>query len=263
MDPSVPTPAPPNTTSTSSPSQTTRTPLLPIVTEAASGYPSPATYRLRRILIGLQVISVSILSVIGFVTFLGLSLALFAFMGAIILLTGNGIFGGATKHASQAAASIGAVGSLILSSPLCLLYLLFPPPGVESRHLVSIAIGFLFFPPISGLIGSAVLLHHHIDLGGIDISHGIWVGLAGGFSLLVLGGITVVWLSVFFNFSLIPLLVSVLSFILSPIWLAMMGVQWVKEKWTKDWTDRSHLYSGSRGDDPEIIAQLQNLPGRD
>jgi len=254
MDPSFSTqPAPPNTETTNGPSvpQTTP-PLLPIVTGAASGLPSPPT-RLRKLLIDLQVISLSILRVIGAVTILFiLPPALFASIGAIIMLLGNSV--ASTRHATWAVASIGVVGSLLLYHFLCLLYLLIPnpkpTPDVGTRHLVLVGIIYLSFPPVAGLIGSAVLLHYHVDLDGIDISQGSFVAFFGG--------------SIFFGIAVVLTIFgcSFMVFLSLIFWptrvVIMAGVERVRAKWTEK---RNHY--GSRGDDPEINAELQNLPGRD
>jgi len=239
MDPSVSTqPAPPNTsTVTISPSvpQTTPT-LLPIVTGAASGFPSPPT-RLRRLLIDLQVISLPILRVIGRITYLFLLYpALCAILGVIIMLLGNSVV--SPRHASRAVAFIGVVGSLIFYyTSLCLFYLLIQITDDGTFYIFFVLIYYLTFAPVVGLIGSAVLLR---VLDGIDISQGSLVGFIGGLLFFVIGCMV---------YLLIP--------------YCMTGVVWVRAKWTENWTDQSHY--GSRGDDPEIIqvAELQNLPGRD
>jgi hypothetical protein len=76
--------------------------------------------------------------------------------------------------------------------------------------------------------GSTVLLHNHVDLGGIDSSYAF---TAAGFAGALLSALL-------FGF-LIPLH---LSSILSPIWLAIiMGVLWVRVKWTEKWTGRESL----------------------
>jgi len=238
MDPSISTqPAPTNTVTTSSSSSVPQTTpaLLPVVIGAASDLPSPATYRLRSLLkIDLQVISFSILKY----TFLGLFLAS---IGALIMLLGN------QSSTNAAVVSIGVVGSLLFYPFLFLLSLLKPITirvGSEpllALHKFLIIIFFLSFPPVTGLIGSAVLLHYHVDLDGIDISKGCEVGFNGG------------WIFVGIVLGLIIFMGTISRFIM-----------WVHETWT----DRSYYASGSResrGDDPEIIrvAELQNLPGRD
>ena len=141
--------------------------------------------------------------------------------------------------------------------PLCLLYLLVPTsPGVPRyKHfdskLIATVIPSFIISALTGVIGSAVLLKHHVDLGGIDIKNALLAGGIAGFIFAIAG-----WV-----FHLSPF--CLLSSILSPIWLAIMD-QWEHVKRTENGTDRSHSHSyGSGGDDPEIIAEMQNLPGRD
>jgi len=218
--------------------QTTPT-LLPVVTHPS---PSPATYRSKSTLalIGLQVVLVSILIVIGFVTLLSLPLALFASMGAIIMLAGNTLI---KSTNNITAASIGAVGGLILS-PLCLLSLL--QKLLQVHWFLSIlftilhVILFFSFPLTTGLIGCSVLLHFRFDLDDIKSPiDGITTSLGGGLILGFPGALLFIFVSKF----------DVLS-IFSPICVPIkMGVQWVHVKWTDS--------------DPETIAELQNLPGRD
>ena len=97
---------------------------------------------------------------------------------------------------------------------------------------------FPFFSLVTGLIGSTVILHIHVDFNGIDSSY--------AFSAAGFAGALLSIPALLFGF-LIPLH---LSSILSPIWLAIiMGVRWVNEKWREIWTEGSHSYYGALGDD--------------
>ena len=180
-------------------------------------------------------------------------------------LVGNSILRNTDPHYTNnaSAAFIGVVGSLILSPPLYLSYLLIPTsPGVprhnnlkKSSVIVFLAVfGFPLFSTVTGLIGSTVLLHCHIDLGGIDISHASLAGLYGGGFLS---------LPAVIGFRFMPLVVSV---IISSSWLVIMrGVQLVHATWTEIGMDKSHSdASSSRVDDPEIQvkAESQSPPSR-
>jgi len=181
-----------------------------------------------------------------------------------VRLTGNGILRAAhlahyTSNAS--AAYIGAVGSLISIFILALFTPFFPKTydeeGRETTPWYIRLCTYLLLCTLSGTIGCAVLLHNHVDLGGIDVLHATRAGALGG---AILGpGSTII----------VPWVISaVFIFIFSPIWFAIsMGAQWVLVRSSESWTDRSHSYSycycyGTRGDDPEINAELANLPGR-
>ena len=164
-----------------------------------------------------------------------------------------------SEHTNNiSAASIGAVGSLISFPLLCLLYLLIPTEPGDPRHAIIphpklIAFVCPIFSILAGVIGCTVLLQYHVDLGdGIDSSY--------AFSAASVAGLLLVIPAMLFGY-LIPLLVSSIFW---PISLAFeMGIQWVRVKWTEIWTDRNHSYShGSRGDDPEINAELHRPPGR-
>ena len=170
-----------------------------------------------------------------------------------ISLAGN--IWGYTNNTS--AASIGAVGSVILSPPLCLPYLLIPSSPMAPRSdcldnsclifLIELIV-FPLYSTVIGVIGTSVLLSCHVDLGGIDISNAAIVGVIGGTLLIVPA-----YLFVFFPF--------LIFFIISSIWSAIMRlVKWVHVKLAENWMDRPY---SSRGDDPEINMEFQIPPGRE
>ncbi|KAF8809237.1 hypothetical protein BYT27DRAFT_7210234 [Phlegmacium glaucopus] len=258
MDPptSVSTQPVPNT-SLSLPKTTTTT--LQVSTKAESSRPSTATYpptkvRLRRpivvlndifvlIWIGLRVVPVAILIVIGCVALLGFSFALTASTGAIALLTGNGILRAAHLAHYTSNASAAYIGGT------------YNEEGKETVPWYIQLCMHLLLSTLSGTIGCAVLLHRHVDLGGIDVLHATRAGALGG-AILGPGSIFVA-----------PWVISAVMFLIfSPAWLAIsMGAQWAVIRSNETWTDRSHSYSycycyGTRGDDPEINAELENLP---
>ncbi|KAF8815645.1 hypothetical protein BYT27DRAFT_7333860 [Phlegmacium glaucopus] len=256
----------------------TTTTALQVSTRAESSHPSTATYpptkvRLRRPIVGLNDISVliwiglrlapvAILIVIGCVALLGFSFALTASTGAIALLTGNGILRAAhlahyTSNAS--AAYIGAVGCLISTFILAIFTSFVPKTyNKEGKEIVPWYVQLcthLLLSTLSGTIGCAVLLHLHVDLGGIDVLHATRAGALGG-AILGPGSIFVV-----------PWVISAVMFLIfSPAWLAIsMGAQWVviRSSETRTYGSHSHSYCycyGTRGDDPEINAELENLP---
>ena len=172
-----------------------------------------------------------------------------------ISLAGNSFWGYYTNNTS--AASIGAVGSLILSPPLCLLCLLIPSlpgaprPDCLDNSCVLFLIMFIVFPLYStviGVIGTSVLLSCHVDLGGIDISNAAVAGVAGGTLLIVPA----------YLFAFFP---SLIFCIISSIWSAIMRlVKWVHVKLAESWMDRPY---SSRRDDPEINMGFQIPPGRE
>ena len=176
-------------------------------------------------------------------------------------LAGNGAMRTIEPHFTNntSAAYIGVVGSLILSPPLYLLYLLIPrSPGVSRSESdktcfqASTVIVFPLYSTIIGAIGSSVLLYCRVDLGGIDISNSSFAAFLGSLFLI---------LPAMSCFRFFPLLIS---FIISSIWSAIMrGVQWLHVKLAENWMDRSYGSYGSRGDDPEISMEFQSPPGRD
>ena len=158
---------------------------------------------------------------------------------------------------NASAASIGGVGSLILSP---LLYLIYLPnllsstlPGVSRLQSLSGRIFFLIvilFPLYStliGLIGSSVLLNSRVDVGEIDISDASFAGFLGGI-FFIPGGVA--------GYFCVRLLLGVFNIIILPIWTAIVrGVQWVHVKLTENWMDKGHS---------EINTELQEVPpGRD
>jgi len=175
------------------------------------------------------------------------------FTSSSIRLAGNGVTGLPFTN-NTSAAFIGVVGSLILSPPLCLLYLRIPtsPGEFRSECLSNPLLTVFVFPPYSaviGVIGSSVLLYSRVDLGGFNISKASVAGIFGGLVLLA---------PAMFGFHNFLLLISVIT---SSIWSAMMrGVKLVHVKLTENWMDRSY---GSRGDDLEINMEFQIPPGRD
>ena len=178
-----------------------------------------------------------------------------------IRLTGNSFLRNSESNFTNnaSAASIGVVGSLILSPPLYLLYLLIPPSRGESRSQclndpckqMFILIVFPSYSTIIGVIGSSILLYCRVDLGGIDIPNATLAASYGG---LVFTGPAMV-----LGFRFLPLLISV---IISLSWSGIMRcVQWIHVKLTEIWIDGSHY--GSREGDPEINIGFQIPPGRD
>ena len=88
----------------------------------------------------------------------------------------------------------------------------------------------MLFSPLSGAIGCAILLRSHADLGGIDVLHATRAGALGG-AIILVG----------------------LIFVKSVIFI---GAPWVVQT---IWTYRSHSYCSTRGDDPEMNAELEGL----
>ncbi|KAF8803190.1 hypothetical protein BYT27DRAFT_6745655 [Phlegmacium glaucopus] len=74
----------------------------------------------------------------------------------------------------------------------------------------------LLVSTLSGTIGCAVLLHNHVDLGGIDVLHATRAGALGG-AILAPG------------MMFVPLvLVLAITFIFSPLWIAIsLGARWL------------------------------------
>ena len=118
---------------------------------------------------------------------------------------------------------------------------------------IAIALSSITISAVTGMIGSAVLLKYNVDLGRIDIGNALLAGIAGGFFFASI--------QLLLRFSLICLLSSILS----PIWSVITGMDEMEHvNGPENGTGRSHSHSnGSRRDDPESNADMQNLPGRD
>ncbi|KAF8159298.1 hypothetical protein B0H34DRAFT_806959 [Crassisporium funariophilum] len=214
--------------------------------------------------IGLRASPVVILVAFGVIMCLVIPFAIAAANGAIMMLIGNGILHAArlphyTDNAS--AAYIGAVGILIASLIVALVMQCVPSCTVynqrtgeqEPAWYVTMTTT-LVASTLAGTIGCAILLHNKVDIGGIDVLHATRAGALGG-AILGPGSIITT-----------PLIGAAVMIILSPLWLAVqMGVQWVSVRSNETWSDRYHSYSycycyGSRGDDPEINAELTRIP---
>ncbi|KAF8803188.1 hypothetical protein BYT27DRAFT_7260495 [Phlegmacium glaucopus] len=88
----------------------------------------------------------------------------------------------------------------------------------------------LLFSTLSGTVGCAILLHNHVDLGGIDVLHATRAGALGG-AILAPGLIFVV-----------PLVSSLtFKFIFWPLWIAISsGTQWLWRGLSESWTNKGY-----------------------
>lgn len=176
------------------------------------------------------------------------------FFKSLTRLIGNGILRAAhlahyTNNAS--AAAIGATGAIVASLSIGIFMQCIPKDeNDQPPWFISMFVNVLV-STLTGTIGSAILIRHHVDLGPIDILHATRAGALGG-AILGPGMILIV-----------PLFFGV---ILSPLWLAMaMGLRWIYAKSSESWDGRTHKYSycytyGTCGDDPEIEEELAQLP---
>lgn len=121
-------------------------------------------------------------------------------------------------------------------------------------------ITFLFSTLISilaGVIGAAILLHNHVNLGGYDVLHASRAAAVGG----VIYAVGMIALG--------PVIMLVIGIILSPVFLAMsLGAKWVyiraNDSWEQkgDWTYHrySHCYCyGFCERDDEIDGELAKI----
>jgi hypothetical protein len=110
--------------------------------------------------------------------------------------------------------------------------------------------GIVLASALTGTIGSAILIHNHVDLGPIDVLHATRAGALGGaiFGPAVALGV--------------PLVFALLFIVFSRVWLAMMaGLKWVTTHSRGTWDGRTDiLYScGTCGKDPEINGDIEAI----
>jgi len=169
-------------------------------------------------------------------------------------LVGNGILGAAhLAHYtdSASAAAIGATGAILASMVVGIFMQCVPmDENGQPPWFISLAINVLV-ATLTGIIGCAILIHNHVDLGPIDVLHSARAGALGG---AILGPGMILFVPIFF------------AVLIPPLWLAMkMGLRWVSVRSSESWDGRTHKYSycytyGTCGDDPEIEEELAKLP---
>lgn len=198
-------------------------------------------------------------TVIVFSTFivlaLGLVLGVMAMNGAIVMLTGNGILRAAhlahyTNNAS--AAAIGATGGII-ASILVGIPLQYKPckdGHGDTPWLLSLCASIVT-STLTGTIGSAILLHSHVDLGPIDVLHATRAGAVGG---AVFGPGMILFVPMFF---------AMLFGLLATVWLGMMeGLAWVSARSSETWDGRTYkafYYCGTCGKDMGTNEEIEAI----
>jgi hypothetical protein len=170
-------------------------------------------------------------------------------------LIGNGIL--RTAHLAHytdnaSAAAIGATGAIIATIITGIFIQCFPKDENGQPPWFITLFSNILVSTLTGTIGCAILMHHHVDLGPIDVLHATRAGALGG-AILGPGMILI-----------IPLFFGVIMIVLSPLWLAiMMGFRWVSVRSSESWDGRRRKYSytyGTCGDDPRIEEELFQVP---
>ncbi|CAA7262104.1 unnamed protein product [Cyclocybe aegerita] len=210
------------------------------------------------------------------VLFFGLPFAIASAQGALVMFVGNAILRAAhLEHYTRAAlaAAVGATGAPIAVIIIGIVLQCLPRQLTESsqpprQHIYDEYAGqneqaqlpwyttfctTIVANTLSGTIGSAILLHNHVDLEGMDVLHATRAGATGGAVMAAA--------MIFVG----PVITVVLGILLSPLWIAMlMGLKWVYVRSNETWTDQSYSYSacqcyGTCGGDSEVDYEIQTL----
>ncbi|KAF9531080.1 hypothetical protein CPB83DRAFT_849295 [Crepidotus variabilis] len=222
----------------------------------------------------LYVIPGSIFVILAFAISIGLPFAMISAQCAAAQVIGNSVLKAAKNpgYSTNAhAGAIGATGGAIAG--LCLgLFLKFIPDqclrpravfrgdSAESSIEYPWYITFItctLLSTLAGVIGCAILLHNHVDLGGYDVVHAARAAAVGGIIYAV--GMALAG----------PVLLMAIGIIMSPVLIAMsLGAKWVyiraNDSWEQrgDWTYSrySHCYCyGFCERDDEIDAELAKI----
>ncbi|KAF5313381.1 hypothetical protein D9611_008620 [Ephemerocybe angulata] len=152
--------------------------------------------------------------------------------GAILVYTGNAVLR-ETGHPGytddQTAASVGATGGIMATACFGLFTSLLSEPRttgavIQSPPVLIQLSSSVVIGTLSGTIGSAVLLHKHVDLGGFDILHATRAGALGG-AILTLATLVFV-----------PVMVATFICIFPTMFIAFATcVQWLQDRYDEDW----------------------------
>ena len=131
-----------------------------------------------------------------------------------------------SDHAAAIGATGGCISGLIMS---CLSAGMHCGRSEEDDPWYIRLLSTILFSTLAGVIGCAILLQSHVDIGGIDIEHSAGAGALGGLILSI--AVILVW----------PLLMAAIFIILSPLFLAMsMVLKWVHIRSNGSWEQRGH-----------------------